>query len=101
MQRVIGKAGQVGPAGVGCVGRAQLEQVDVLGAARGLGRERQAPVLGQRVDRGGLAGVAAAHEGDLRPFAGGQLIQTAGRGQKTRAMGPGQGATRLDLWGFA
>jgi hypothetical protein len=47
----------------------------VLGAAGRLGRERQPLVLRQRVDRGRLAGVAAADEGDFRQLRKRQLVE--------------------------
>jgi hypothetical protein len=61
----------------------------VLGAARRLGREGQALLLGQRVDGGGLAGVGAADEGDLGQLGRGQVDELAG-GQEARGVRPGQ-----------
>ena len=78
-------ARQVGEQRVGGVLRAELEQVDVLRASRRLRREGEPLLLRQPVDRGRLAGVRAADEGDLRQFGGGQLVELAGRGQKARA----------------
>ena len=84
-------ARQVGQPSVGVVLGTHLEQVDVLRAPRRARRKGQPLVLGQRVDGGGLAGVAAADEGDLGALGHGQLVQPAGGDQKTCAVQPGQG----------
>ena len=47
------------------VGAADREEVDVLGAARRLGRESQALLVGKDIDRRGFARVRAPGEGDL------------------------------------
>mgnify|MGYP007007278219 CR=1 FL=1 len=49
---------------------------------------RQAPLLRQRVDRGRLAGVAAADEGDLGHIERRQVVQLRRLGQETRGMQP-------------
>ena len=64
--RGVAIAWQVGEKRVGSQLRAELEEVDVLRAPRRLRREGEALLLRQRVDRGRLAGVGAADEGDLR-----------------------------------
>ena len=63
--RGVAVAGQVGEQRVGRDLRAELEQVDVLRAARRLRGEGEALLLRQRIDRGRLAGIGAADEGDL------------------------------------
>jgi hypothetical protein len=87
----IAVARQVGQPGIGSVLGAHLEQVDVLRAAGRARREGQPLVLRQRVDRRRLAGIAAADEGDLRPFGHGQLVELAGGDQKAGGVQPGQG----------
>ena len=75
------KADEVGPDGDLVLGRlcesvsrqvghdqpvAQVEEIDFLGAAGGVGGARQGAAGGQGVDQAGLAHIGAAGEGDLR-----------------------------------
>ena len=93
--RRVAVARQVGEQRVGRVLRAQLEQVDVLRAARRLRREGEPLLLRQRVDRGRLAGVGAADEGDLGQLGGGQLVELAGGREEARGVGPGERLSRF------
>ena len=79
LDRRVAVAGQVGEERIGRELRAELEQVDVLGAARRLRGEREALLLRQDVDRRRLAGIRAADEGDL-----GQLGRRAARRARSR-----------------
>ena len=86
----VAVARQVGEQRVGRVLRAHLEQVDVLRAARRARGKGESLLLRQGVDGGGLAGIAAADEGDLGQFARRQLVQLARGGEETRGVGPRQ-----------
>src|SRR5690606_4873259 len=66
----------------------QLEEHQLLRAARGLGHARQRVLLAERVERGGLAGVGAPGEGDLEAAVLGQLPRDVGREQ---VLGAGTG----------
>ena len=45
---------------------AEVEEIDLLGAARRVGGPGQRPAVGQRVDQAGLADIRPAGESDLR-----------------------------------
>ena len=65
--------------------RSQLEQIDVLGAARRFRCKGQALLLRQRVDRRRFASIGAADEGNFRQFDCGQLVKLAcGRQRSVR-----------------
>ena len=65
-------------------GKVKPEEIDELGPARSLGNEGQPGMIGQRVDRAGLAGIGAPGEGDLRAVRRGQA---AGFGDRDFELG--------------
>ena len=60
----------------------QLEEVQQLGAARGLGGARQGALAGEAVDGAGFAGVGAAGEGHLEARVRGALFHVLGAFQE-------------------
>ncbi len=90
LDRRIAIARQVDEQRIGRVLRAHRKQVDVLRAPGRARREGQTLLLGQAVDGGGLAGIAAADEGNLGQFGRRQLVQPCRGGQEAGAWAPSQ-----------
>ena len=69
-----------------CSRRRQAEGHHLLGTPRCLGGSRQTLVIGQRIQRAGLAGIGAAGERHLGALVGGKLADAMGGEHELRAL---------------